>query len=66
MAVRSKQYGKELEKAISRGKTTKVAHKIASRLSSTTDPLGKMDNFDKPSRLNKFILKRLRRRKAKK
>ncbi len=65
MALRRKQYAEELDKATERGKSAATAHRIASRLSSTTGPLGTKDKFDKPSMVDKFILKRLRRRKAK-
>lgn len=66
MAVRRKQYAEELEKQLNKGKTLKVAKKIASKLASTTHPLGKMDSPDKPSLADRAILKGLKYLKKKK
>ncbi|KKN59419.1 hypothetical protein LCGC14_0542540 [marine sediment metagenome] len=62
---RRRQYLEEVEKAAARGKSPAIQHKTASQLSSIISPLGKPDKFDKPSLVDKFILKRLRRKKVK-
>lgn len=54
------KYGQLLEQQLARGKTMEKAHKIAS-----SPLMRKMDVFKTPSMLDKFILKRLRRKKRK-
>jgi len=66
MAVRPNDYAKWLDYATKRGKSAKTAHKIASKLADHSTPLGKKDNYHKPSMVDKVILKRLRRRKKRK
>lgn len=66
MAVRKGDYAKWLDYSTKRGKSASTAHRIASKLADPSHPLGKKDKYDKPSMLDKAILKRLRRRKKRK
>lgn len=63
MGVRANQYAREIEKNISRGKTTEQAHKRSAALASTAR---KPDKFDTPTIGDKIILGLLRRFKGKK